>query len=807
MFSNYLAAALRNMIRNKLYATINIIALAAGFAAVLLIALFVRDEFSYDKWIPEYQNVYRVQDVWHSSADVSGPSDWSGAQLAPLLNTAIPELGTFTRLFPEEILIRHGEIKGAENVAWADSNLFSVFLFPSIGGEVREALREPNSVVLTRQAALKYFGAPDAVGKTLLFNDTSAMRVTGVIEDLPSNTHLRIGVIASGVTAGSPLDRSRGLVLHYTRLKPGTSPHQVEKYVHDRVMSSLAPNTTRDYLDIHLQPLASLHFLPQIYQGLSQIQPSGLLKTSSDPALWKALTVVGGLILLTAVSSFVSLMTARAGKRAVEVGVRKVSGALRLDLIVQFVGEAILYVAAALALAAAFVHLMRPAYGTFLGRDLASSLASPLMLLAAATLMVLLALLSALYPAFVLSALRPMRVLKGSFSEAHRNPLHSALVVSQFGVLIALTLATLVIDRQTIFAMGKGFQFNTDQMLFITAPCTDSLKAEIGRVPGVKAAACTSGSALGKNPRADSNTLADGTVVLWEQFEVGVGFLELYGLRPVAGRFFEENRGDESERPSKPGELMKASVILNETAVRRFGFPNAEAALGQQVPAAHTPGPRSFQIVGVAPDFPVRSLRAPIEPTIFLLPGSRSSGAPALSHMAVKLDAQDLAASLDGIDKALGKVSPGMPVHRQFFDQHIEYLYMDLMRETKAFRIFSVVAVLIACLGLFGLAASTAEHRTKEIGIRKAMGARTTDILALLIWQFAKPVLWANIFAWPVAYFALRRWLESFAFSVELAPWMFLAASALALVIAVATVSGHALLVARTQPVSALRYE
>jgi putative ABC transport system permease protein len=813
MLRNYLATALRNLVRNRLYAAMNIVGLAVGFAAALLIALFVRDELSFDRWIPGHEEIYRLRTTFHYGQGAEGRTDWQPVMGADWLKESFPDIGTLARVYPEERGVRRAEVEALDTVVWTDPDFFTVFPLPLLSGDRASALSQPNSVVLSRDQARKYFGREDVLGETLTLDGTEIVTVTAVMENLPSNTHFDFGMLASVVGPDAWRKRGADQVFIYLRLAAGASAAEWEQRFPDH-FNRIIPNRPNpafpaakmpsDFFEGRLIPVTSLHFSTMLYLGASQTHIPGLLKPAGNRTALHALSIIGLLILLISVASFASLMTARTGQRTTEVGVRKVSGALRLDLLTQFVGESLAYSLLALLLAGLAIAASMPMISAFLGRDLTTGMdVSSVILAGTAVVIVVAALLGGLYPATILASLPPNRVFKGGLIATGREGLHAVLIVGQFAVLIGLIVATLVITRQTSFLVAGTLRFETDQMLFVTAKCTDALRDQMARIPGVRGAACSSGSVLAKKPWGAGGTMPDGRVVGWEEVGVGVGFFELYGFQPVAGRFFRDGSGDEmQERP------LSAPVILNEAAVRHFGFASADAAVGQAIPTAYPTAYRNVRIIGVVPDFPLHSVREAVEPMMFYLPQPSSTSTPIrYEQVAVKLDGTRLAEALQGIDEVSAKLAAGRPARRQFFDQHIQALYQDLLREMQAIRIFAGTAVFLAILGLFGLSTLTAEQRTKEIGIRKSMGATRRDILRLILWQFAKPVLWANLIAWPAAYILMQRWLEGFAYHIDLAPWMFLAASGLALVIALATVIGHALLVARSHPVSALRYE
>jgi putative ABC transport system permease protein len=546
-----------------------------------------------------------------------------------------------------------------------------------------------------------------------------------------------------------------------------------------------------------LVPISDIHLRP----GGRFTRPSG------DPKMLQALSLVGLLILLVAAINYINLMTARASRRAVEVGIRKVAGAGRVDLTLQFIGESLIYSLLAMLLACMLAELMLPTLNSFLDREISFQWSPPVLAsLLGAT--VLIGVLAGIYPALVLSAFKPASVLKGGVVQAAgAGALRQLFVLLQFGILIGLMIAAIIIHRQTAFGLQSGLRFDYDQMLSIVMPsepgyCTHSAFSDgVRALPGVRGAAC-SGNVLG-NYGLQTYRAPDGREVTLRDGSVGAGFFELLGLKPVAGRFFsasEANLGLPDPRELPVDRTYFA--VVNETAARQLGYADPQAALGKVFVSLtnNVPGMR-HEIVGVVPDFARGSVRDVIEPAFF-------STGDSFFELDVKLRGQDVPRALAAIDRLWSQTAPiPGPIARRFFDQHVEELYRDLTRQGTLFTVFASITVVLAVLGLFGLAAFTVERRTREIGVRKAMGASTWDVTRLLLWRFVKPVLAANLIAWPLLAWFMSRWLQAFAYHIELPFWSFPVAAAVALAIAVVTVGGHSIKVARSAPVKALRYE
>jgi putative ABC transport system permease protein len=817
MFRNYLAAALRNLARNRLYAAITITGLSLGFAAAILIALFVRDEFSYDRFVPGHENVYLMALTLKTPSTAALESELTEVWTAPLLKLQFPQIQEAARLaksfFPP--MVKHGQISaGEQQFQWADPNFFKVIPVTAIAGDLSTALATPDGLVVTRAMARKYFGRDAPLG-TVLLVDGHPMRITAVLADLPSNTHLAgdfFGSALSPFSTMKELERMNGVgdfshnTLTYLQLKPGARPEAIERelpaFLAQKmpIQVSVAAGIGKTTRIPHLVPLADIHLRPA---------DQGAMKPPGDRQVIAAIAFVGGLIIVIASINFVTLMTARATRRAVEVGVRKAAGASRRDLVLQFLGEALIYVALSMLLAVALAELLLPAANALLQRKMAFNyLGDPSLGLGIATLVIGLA--AGIYPAFVLSSFRPAAVLKGGVARGSGSGLvRQGLVILQFSILIGLIVMTATIARQTHFALNQGMRVDKDQVLLAFAsPCTDNFRDRVRALPGVKAAACSSAFVLGLAQSIDG-VMAGNRHANLDSGMVDFGYFDVYGLKPLAGRFFDQNRPVDAFHPS---EAATSSVVLNETAVRKLGFASPAAALGQTlywhgVPdvARRAAQPyRPAQVIGVVQDFTFSGARTTIAPTYYYVGPKVPLFSIALN---VKLDGQQVPETLKAIDRIWKGIGDGDPMIRVFVDQFMILRLLDSLIQGAVIAICAALALFIACLGLFALSAYTAEQRTKEIGIRKAMGAGAADILKLLVWQFTKPVLWANLIAWPIAWLVMDHWLKGFAYHVDQSPLVFLASAMAAVLIAWLTVSAQSFMVARSKPVGALRYE
>jgi len=808
MLRNYLTAACRNLWRNKLHATINIAGLAVGFTASLLIALFVNDEESYDRFWPHYQQLYMVTLALRLPGAAPLSLDAVPGPAIALLRPRLPAGVVIARSMQQQHAFRHGVIEANETVSWVDPALFSVLRPAVVAGDLDGALQRPDALVLTLHIAHKYFGDANPLGQLVELDRAHTLRVAAVVRDTPGNSFLQADVFGSAratftglgaldaALAGLDLKNAKDLSADleaYLKLPPGVSAARVQAALNAVEQQLVAtPGMHHMGLSLGLLPLTDIHLsAPAV----------GSLKPRGNLGLLHALILIGVGIVAIAAVNFVNLMTARAGRRATEIGVRKAAGASPGDLIVQFIGESLLYAAGAMLIALALVELLLPAFNGFLQRDISldygRDLAFCLLVVACAGLG------AGFYPALVLARFRPAFVLRGGAAQAGAGgSLRQLLVVLQFAVLICLFVATIVVYRQVSFALNEGLRFDKDQVLAIMNACKGSFPAEVRKLPGVRSAACSESAPLGMHNATSGALAPNGTEIAVHNEAIEPGLLELYGLHPVAGRFFEPRRTAE-ERARKGDDMFSGPVVINETAVHKLHFASPQAAVGQIL--RHADVARSHrdasEIIGVAPDVPVDSVRAAVEATVF------HTDADYFGVLSIKLAGMQMPETLRSIDELWKRIGEPRPIDRAFVDQMIQERYLDEVRQGRMFAAFGCVALFIACLGLFGLAAHTAERRTKEIGVRKAMGATRGEIVRMLLGQLTRPVLVANLIAWPVGFYLMSRWLQGFAYHIELGPWMFLAAGALALTIAWLTVSTHAILVARQRPASALRYE
>jgi putative ABC transport system permease protein len=812
MFANILAAALRNLARNRLYAAISIGGLAIGMAAALLTALYVHDELTFDRAVPGHERVFVL--FSHLAVEGRGAQDFGtvAAPMAAWLKLDFPHITRIARYTGDAPGVRRGLLDTNDQIAWVDPDFFAIVPMPVVAGDLQGAMRRPDAVVLTRSMARKYFGKDAPLGETLEFAHKTPFRVAAVIEDRPSNANIQGGIFASGLAPTSQLTLAdqqpykQGNYLAnfhtYIQLRDPRDAAVLEKAMPAFISRHMAPPAIMANspmfkgLTLKMIPITAMHLIPD---QTAELHPGSM-------AAIYALSVIALLILVVAGTNFVNLQTARGARRAVEVGVRKAAGAGRGHLVVQFLGESLVYAVIAIVCALALAEAALPGLDALVLRKIPFTYwRDPQMMGLVAALTLALGFAAGVYPALVLSSFGPAAVLKDSlFQTPGSAGVRRGLVVMQFAVLITLLLAVMTIYAQTRFAMNAAIGLDKEQMLTIqTQGCRGAFVDKVRALPGVVRSACSNGLAVGMG---DINTTArkpDGQLFFLGVAPIDYGFFEAYGVKPLAGRLPSRSHGGEGlPFDDKSGARFPAAAVVNLSAVHALGFARPDQAVGAVVPTGA--GETTFvpvRIIGVVPDIAYNLTTGAVKPTVYPVVQ------PALGVLSVKLKANAIPATLKAIDKAWMQTAAPYPIRRRFIDEFLNRVYADLISQGWLIGALAGIAAFIACLGLFGLAAFTTEQRTKEIGVRKAMGASTTDVLGLLLWSFIQPVLWANLIAWPLGWWAMDRWLHSFSARISLSPWFFLAAGGAAVVIAALTVSAHALRVARSRPVGALRYE
>jgi putative ABC transport system permease protein len=781
MFRNFLAAALRNLQRNRLYAVVSIACISIGLAATFLAAAYIDHLRSYNRWIPGYQQVYRISLSYTLPGLAPIDLDSTPQDVVPWAASNVHGVSESARIVKGRPVVRHGDIEGFEEIGWADGSLFRVLPMPAYSGDLQHALDRPDSVVLTRTLARKYFGAADAVGKTLEINREHAMVVRAVIEDLPPNTRITgdgtIGMFGAASAAFSPMSLARRewSTFSFVRTEPGVTTEQL-----NAALSRYSLKGSSVKVQLRAAPLEQL-----VYSRERQ-------------AVVFAMPVLAGLVLLISCMNFVNLTTARSIHRSTEVGVRKAAGAGRGSLIAQFMGEALIYSAVGMLIALSLCELALPVARTLLDVPMTFEYwRSPALIAAIVAITLVTALLSGFYPALLLSRLNPASILNGGRSRTGQSRgLRQALVIFQFAMLASLIVSVIVAGQQIDYLLKKTQRFDGEHMLLIHhATCRRAFLDELRMLPGVAGAACTQSAPINIVTNNAAAKLADGTRRSFEVVRIDSGFLELYGFRPLAGRFF---RADQPADITEPGSTSVQRVVLSATAVREFGFESAEAAIGRDpFPGSGQP----MEVIGVVDDFRVGRFADPMYAMVYI---AEPSSAQLLS---VRLKGERLPETLERIDDLWLRLGDPRPMDREFLSEQIEFMHRSIVRQRWIFSAFATLAVSLAIVGLLGLASSAAEERRLEIGVRKAFGAGTLGIVRLILWRFLKLAAAAGVIGSLIALPLMSRWLESFQDRIDPEPWMFAGACALIISVAIATVLGHSLIMARARPITALRNE
>jgi putative ABC transport system permease protein len=806
MFGQSIGLSFRNLPYAGPHAFASILGLAVAVSVVMLIALFINDELSYDEWINGGDRIYQVSAVTPDGAMTdSVPSDVAG-----WLTTEFPQLEAVTRLYPSEAILRRADEEFSEPIVWADANVFAVFDLPVIAGNLLNALNKPDTLVLTRRLANKYFGRTDATGETLLLNNEHLMEVSAVIEDLPSNTHLDFDVLAAAHSVHSPAAEQDRIPMSifggkrwnsrtYIVLKKGDAIDPLRQPIEtltDRHSVTSTGQKPSEVWPIVVRPIRALHLSSRMV-GAPDRENHGRLYGAAGIAV---------LVLVVASVNFITLRTALALRRAREVGVRKVLGASRGTLFGQFMSEVLVHVLLATVLGTAFAVAALPALNAFLVREIqASRLLEPLFVAGSAAFVAITTVMAGAYPAFVLSSFRPAVITRGMSVRLPQRGLRTTLVTVQFGAVIAVTIASIVVHRQMAFGLTEALRAVDEPIVVLHTTCADSFREAMARVSGVKGAACA--QAL---PQTGMTTMGpvqykDRERYVIRTLSVGIGFFELYNVKPIAGRLFSDEFGTDVTPADRIFRSPEA-IVINQTAASRFGFGSDQQAVGEVVrinrgTVGGFTGEHDARVVGVVQDFQIGSVLSEIYPAVFYVDPGR------FTLLSLKLDGAMLVDALAGIDQVWKEMGGLGPTPRTFFEDSVEEMYVDLHRDRTLFSVFSAVSLVIALLGLVALAAYATAERTKEVGIRKVLGGDRAAIMTLLVWRFSRPVLLANLFAWPIAYVLMGRWLDGFARRIDLDLWTFVVAGAATVVVAWITVLFQTWKIANTHPAVAVRHQ
>ncbi len=791
MLKNYLKIALRIIQRHKGFSFIKVSGLAMGMACCILILLFVRFELSFDHFHVNKDRIYRVL----SELDLTQGAEIvpiTALPLAPAIKNDLPDVMKVTRISDwGERLFKVGDKRLPEDLLCVDAEFFDIFTFPLLLGDPKTALMEPYSLVVTEEIAQKYFGENDPLGKFITIQNSQDYKITGVMQNVPGNSHLRFDALASFSSRANE-DRVKGNYwgrfsndYTYVLLPTGTKPKDLENKF-PAFMAKYIP-VEDDRYNLHLQSLKDIHFSSWNYD---------IARRTNKDYLY-AYSVIAFLILIIACINFMNLATARSSSRAKEVGIRKVVGAHRMQLIKQFFTESVLMALLSLMAAIGLAVLLLPKFNQFVRRELTLDVFSDFgLLFGLLAISLFVGFVSGSYPAIVLSAFKPAKVLKKAFEKKAKGlSFRTVSSVLQFSISMVLIFATAVVYSQIRFMKNKDPGFDAKQIIAIyltSQPLrekSETFKSEILRHPSILSACASFGtpaSGTGSGRSFIPEGYPEGESIHMETLFIDHDFIETYGLELVSGRNFSR------EFPTD----IENAVILNETAVRKLGW---DDPIGKRF--SEEDSGVGAKVIGVVKDFHYESILYEIAPMVLTLRPFQ------FYYISAKIRLEDVSQVLAFLEAKWKEFAPEYPFEYVFVDEEFDRYYNFERRQGQLFTYCSILAIFISCMGIFGLASFTAEKRTKEIGIRKVLGASVSGIVILLSKEFVKWVLVANIIGWPVAYFVMKRWLQSFAYRVNIGIWMFAFSAFLVLIIALLTVSYQSIKTALANPIDSLRYE
>lgn len=807
MLKNYLKTAYRNLVKNKFYTAINIVGLAVGIATCLLILLYVSDELSFDRYNTQAQRIYRVNN------EIKFGDNHVDLAVAPsLMGTTmvkeIPEVEQYTRIqWHGSLLIKKGnENLREDHVAYGDSTLFEVFTLPMISGDPKTALREPHSLVISEKIAKKYFNSIDPVGKEMIINDSLNYKITGVIRNIPSQSHFNFDIFVA--TSENPYSRDDNWLSEnwntYILVKKNANFNKLNTEINAMMDRYVGPelqgvvNMSLDqfkksggYVRASLSPLTSIHL---------HSNKTGELGGNGNIQFVYIFSAIALFILLIACVNFMNLSTARSFNRAKEVGVRKVLGSLRKNLILQFLAESVLISFIALIFAVVIAYLLLPYFNQLSGKTIkVDTIFQPGMIFSLVILMLIVGFLAGSYPAFFLSSFQPIAVLKGKLVAGFkRSWLRNALVVVQFVITIVLIIGTMVVFNQLNYIRATDVGYNRNQVLVIngTSVLGDqavTFKNELMGITGVQNATITGFLPTDYERSSDafftSTALDPKSAISMQIWSVDENYIPTLGMKMLDGRNFS---------PQFPTD--SSGIIINEAAAK---FLNTKETLNRKlytITDFKSKKTNEFHVIGVVKDFNFYSLHYLVTP-LALSFGKNND------NISVRVDASNTPSVISAIKTKWKTLASGQPFDYGFMDEQFNSIYNAEQQVGRISITFSVLAILIACLGLFGLVTYAAEQRTKEIGIRKVLGANVPVIVGMIMRDFLKLVIIASVFAFPIAWWGMNKWLQNFAYRVDMGWWIFLIAALIAVAVTLITISYQAIKAAIANPVTSLRSE
>lgn len=808
MFKNYMMTAIRNLLRYKQYTLINILGLAVGLAACLLILLYVNFELSYDRWIPNNDRVMRVETLTYDRDGNFNNNDESIPPVAaPIFAEQVEGIEQFSRLLGDSVALAVDGNAYDQEIMIADPGVFDLMGINLLEGDAATALSSPDAIVLSISDARRIFGEQSPLGRVVKINGEHSLKVTGVMPDWPKASDIEVHAFIPGTTP--VFDHMPWRLTSwgsfsgptYVRLAEGISPERIAQDMNALAVRVGPANRFQDRINDGIKPQYEFHLTKAVDAHLKSDIRGGDGRGSIANLITAG--VIAFLILAIAVINVANLGTMLAMKRVREVAIRKALGAEGRHLMMQILVESVALTFLSMLIGVAMAEASLPIFSDLMNRELTSTqIYGPTMLATLIGCTTLVGIICGLYPALVAVRFRPVDYLAGmkpKLGSRFRN----GLIIMQFAATIGLLATCLVVFMQAEYAKSKNAGFNSAQLLEISGIARPivlqreaTLREALARIDGVEAVAAAHGMPGHNYNNWNGLTLNNGVSKDMRRFAVSEDLLQMLDVKLLAGRLFDKNRAADSRTTPESG--ASGAIILNDFAYRELGFASPEEAIGQEV---RTWGDFRSTIIGVVENLRTRSARSEPSPTYYWI------GPHEYRHIVVKVHRKDMAQTLDSIDRVWREFFPELPIRRQFIDDAFADYY-DTERRQGWLLLFSAgVMVVIAVMGLYGLAALATERRSKEIGIRKVLGARSHNIVSLLLWQFSTPVLIANIIAWPIAWWSLSEWLESFVDRINLSPIPFLLAGLGVLLVAWITIIGHTLKVAHSNPIKALRYE
>jgi ABC-type antimicrobial peptide transport system permease subunit len=777
MLKYYLLIAFRNIVRYKAFTAINILGLSIGLACSILIYIWVKDELSFDRYHENAEYIYRVYEKQYYSGEETFLVFATPEPLAKALKQDIPEIVNATRLnlFWEKLLVRYEDKVFNETRGYAaDQEALEMFTYPFIEGDLATALTNPHSIVMTRSMANKYFGNESPLGKSLTINNKYILTVTGVMEDVPMNSHVRWEFLVPFEFMLEVWEYPEGLwssnsFRTYIQVRPGITKEEVEKKIIDFVQKHHETD-----IELYLQPLLKTH--------LHSIQGGGLIQYVN------IFTIVAVFILFIACINFMNLSTARSSRRAKEVGIRKVSGATRTKLIAQFYGESIFLTLTAAIIAVILVKLLIVPFNELSAKELEFRLSNPVMMAVICLIVLITAIFAGSYPAQFLSSFKASDVIKGTY-RIGSSFFRKMLVVVQFSISITLIICTMIIYKQLQQISNKDLGFDKNNLLYFSLrdfSNYSAFKEALLKYPGVENVTATNRvpvTMTNSSWRYSWEEKDPELEILFQQIYVDFDYTETFRMEIVEGRSFSPQFATDT-----------VNFIINEEAVRRMGI---TGPIGKILYYGNSQG----QIIGVVKNFNFHHLSRAIDPVILSLDPDY------FTEVVIRISPDNHDNTIKEIEKIWNNYYTGEPFDYQFLDEELDQMYRPEQRMGIVFNLFSLLAILISCMGLFGMASFMAEQRTKEIGIRKTYGSSLFNIFMLINGRFVKWILLANLIAWPVAWFSMNHWLENYAYRTSISWWIFPIAAAISIIIGFVTVTYQSLRTAATNPAETLHYE